>query len=113
MNKSVRDDPGVLLALRGNEPLQLMIAFWPRVDRSFGAEMFDHSNQRHRPPVARRWAAFAGLREIEVRNLWDQAFVFCRDDGSVDEIAARYVATLGLVVLPREMRPVSKPEAKP
>jgi hypothetical protein len=86
------ENPALLLMLDGNPTLQTLIATWPNAWRS-GAK-------KHEQVVT--WAAVTGLRPVEVANAWRTLFEngFCRRDGTVDEFAAKYLASLAMSRLP-------------
>jgi hypothetical protein len=105
--KTPTDSPALLLLLDGNPTLQKLIATWPNAWRA-GAKKHEQ--------IA-TWAALTGLREVEVeaswRTLFDNGFV--DRDGTVDEFAAKYLASIAMGRLPagvRERKAKPKKEAE-
>jgi hypothetical protein len=94
--KSPTDSPALLLLLDGNPTLQKLIATWPNAWRS-GAK-------RHEQ--VETWAKLTGLRDVEVEAAWRTLFEngFCRRDGTVDEFANRYLASMAMGRLPASVR---------
>ncbi len=102
--KSPSESPSLLLLLDGNPTLQKLIATWPNAWRA-GAKKSEQVDT---------WAALTGLRDVEVQAAWRTLFEngFVHKDGSVDEYAARYLASIAMGRLPASVREKKKPAAK-
>lgn len=91
------ENPALLLMLDGNVTLQRLIATWPNAYLAGGA---------NRKKQTAKWAELAGLRGVEVENAWDSLFLngFVKRDGTVDDYAAKYLASMAMGRLPASLR---------
>jgi hypothetical protein len=94
--------PALLLLLDENPTLQKLIATWPNAWRA-GAKKHEQIET---------WAALTGLRPIEVEASWRTLFEngFTHRDGTVDEYASKYLASIAMGRLPAAARKPRKEE---
>jgi hypothetical protein len=86
----------LLALLDDNATMRKLIGTWPNA--------YLPSAKRHEQVT--RWAALTMLREVEVEDCWRALFEngFCRRDGTVDAMAAKYCAAIPMGRLPAAAR---------
>jgi len=103
LHQGPSENQSLLTMLDDNPVLRKLIGTWPNAWR-VGAKKHEQITT---------WAALTLLREVEVEASWRALFEngFCRKDGTVDPLAARYVASFALSRLPASVRVKPKKEA--
>lgn len=85
-------NPAALVYLQNDEHAQRLAVAWPLVERGKDKRKLEIS-----------WSEVSGVNEYQVRRIGPvlRAHGICREDGTVDETAMRYVAQMALAKLPR------------